>query len=61
MPAGSLSGRSITLRAAPVLHNLIVYDPVSNFADFHVRLAGSGYFAHFGYDVTAMARPDLFD
>jgi hypothetical protein len=59
---GLVIGQDVPSRAvAPILRNLIVYEPVSDFADFHVRLAGSGYLAHYGYDVTGKAMSELFD
>lgn len=59
---GLVIGQDIPSRAvAPVLRNLIVYEPVDDFADFHVRLAGSGYLAHYGCDVTGKAMSELFD
>lgn len=59
---GLVIGQDIpSMAVASVLRNLIVYEPVGDFADFHVRLAGSGYLAHYGYDVTGKAMSELFN
>lgn len=59
---GLVIGQDVPSRViASVLRYLIVYEPVGDFVDFHVRLAGTGYFAHYGQDVTGMAMSALFD
>ena len=59
---GLVIGQDVPSRtAAPLLRHLIVYEPVGDFADFHVRLAGSGYLSQYGRDVTGMAMSELFD
>ncbi len=59
---GFAVGRDLPSRAlAGVLRNLAICEPVRGGADFHVRLAGTGFVRRFGCDVTGTLLSQLYD
>ena len=58
---GMRMGHDIPARAiAMLMKDLIVAEPVGDWADVHLRLVGSGMAAHFGRDVTGMRMTEVF-
>ena len=59
---GLVVGRDIPSKAiSNILSNLIVYEPISDFADFRVQHAGTRNYAHYHGDVTGKLMSELFD
>ena len=58
---GFVVGRDVPSRAlAPVLRNLILYEPLDGGRDFRIRLAGSALIRRFGCDITGLKLSELF-
>ena len=58
---GMRMGRDIPNRAiAPLLKHVSVAEPVGDWADARLRLAGSGMATHFGHDPSGHLMSDLF-
>ncbi|HTQ14754.1 MAG TPA: PAS domain-containing protein [Rhizomicrobium sp.] len=59
---GFVVHRDVPSRAlAPILRNLVVYQPMGGGRDFRVRLAGSGLIRRFDCDITGLKLSELFD
>ncbi|MGH6871620.1 MAG: PAS domain-containing protein [Rhizomicrobium sp.] len=59
---GFVLNRDVPSRAlAPILRNLVVYQPLGCERDFRVRLAGSGLIRRFDCDITGLKLTELFD
>ena len=59
---GLVVGRDIPSKAiSSILSSLIVYEPISDFADFRVQHAGTRNFSHYDGDVTGKLMSELFD
>lgn len=59
---GFIVGRDIPSKSlATILRDLILYEPVPDSLNFHVRLAGTASISHYGMDVTGKLMSELFD
>ncbi|HEX4534045.1 MAG TPA: PAS domain-containing protein [Rhizomicrobium sp.] len=58
---GMMMGRDVPARAiANLLRDVTVSEPVNDWADARIRLAGFGMAEHFGRDVSGMLMSDVF-
>ena len=59
---GFVVGRDVPSRElAPVLRNLVLYEPIEEGKDFRVRLAGTAFLRRFGRDITGLKLSDVYE
>jgi hypothetical protein len=59
---GFVVGKDVPSRTlAPLLRNLVLYEPVDDGADFKARLAGSALMRRFGQDISGLRLSQMFD